>query len=271
MVEIVDYLTTLKHEYEDAITTGGREKVTSLIRSKHIINNIHEYVKAKLIEKGVNQEKIYPRVDETKPEKTMAGFLKQKAQDISILSSTPTPEDITEGVLLGKKDKIGKAILNSSISINVRSQLSSISKNFDTLYERTFAEPLNLHLRVPKLVMGEVYLIPLRAYNSKSMLSKKIHLSESLPIKYIPAFQKINLRESIVGNEYKYERACLLIVDFQTDPPTVINDTDQLIKQGILDEENADEYSLDNLTIDNFVEDILAIYKKRHGSLDPLR
>lgn len=72
----------------------------------------------------------------------MAGFLKKKSQDISIIPEGFREEEITDGVLIGKKDKIGKGILSKSISINIRSQLSSIGKNFDTLYERTFAEAL---------------------------------------------------------------------------------------------------------------------------------
>ncbi len=270
MPNIIDVLARVKAEYEGAIVTGGRDKVTALIRSKKIINHIHEYIKAELVANGVNSEKIYPKPGLTKPELTMAGFLKEKSQDISILSSEFQPEDIVEGTLIGKKDKIGKSVLNSSISINIRSQLSSISKNFDTLYERTFAEPLNLHLRVPKLVMGEVYLIPLMAYNSNAMLKKQIKFSERLPIKYIPAFQKINGRNSAVDNEYKYERVCLLIVDFDRSRPLIINDASKLIELGFLKDNEASQYSLDNLTIDNFVKDLLTVYKNRHGNLRPL-
>ncbi len=271
MPNITKYLAKLKSEYENAIISGGREKVTALIRSKKIINNIHEYVKAELVSKGINPRKIYPPNDETKPELTMSGFLKKKSQDISILSSKPHKEEITEGVLVGETDIIGKNVTNSSISINVRSQLSSISKNYDTLYERTFAEALNLHLRVPKLVMGEVYLIPVFAYDSNAMTENRIKFSERLPLKYIPAFQKINGRGSIRGDEYKYERVCLLIVDFNDTQPVVINDINQLVEKDFLTKEQSTRYSLYNLTIENFVDDILTIYKNRHGSISQLK
>ena len=259
----------MKADYENAISTGGSKGTLSLIRSKKLINHIHEYIKDELVAKGVNPKKIYPRQSATRPELTMIGFLKKKSQDVSILSDDPSQELIDEGVLVGKTDKIGKVVLNSSISINVRSQLSSISKNFDTLYERTFAEPLNLHLRVPKLVMGEVYLIPEVAYDTAAIKKRKVAFKESLPPQYIPAFQKINNRPSAVGDEYKYERASLLIVDFRDDPPRIINDVTDLVTDGIITEVPKG-VTLKGLTIDDFVEDILKVYQKRHGNMTAL-
>lgn len=55
-----------------------------------------------------------------------------------------------DGILKGERDKYGFEFTEHTLSVNVRSQLSSIAKNFDTLYERTFAEAINLHLRCEK-------------------------------------------------------------------------------------------------------------------------
>ena len=166
-------LKEIKILYEQTIKSGGRDGVHSLIRSQKLIGIIHDYIKQELISYGISKDKIFPRLNETKPELRMSGFLKEKKQDISIISGKFKKETIKEGVLIGKIDKIGKDIMNTSISINVRSQLSSLGKNFDTLYERTFAEALNLHLRTNKLIMGEVYMIPLVAYDPKKMAKKE--------------------------------------------------------------------------------------------------
>lgn len=258
--------------YEEA-SHNGTEATLSLIRSSKLIMLIHEYIKEELIAQGVNPSKIFPKIGQTKPETKLVGFLKEKDQDITILPYDAKPEIVNEGVLIGKQDKIGKEVINKSLSINVRSQLSSIAKNFDTLYERTFAEALNLHLRCPQLVMGEVYLVPLVAYDPDVRGNGQFAFKEVLPIiKYINSFQALNNREANEeGNGYKYERVCLLIIDFRPKIPEIVNDVSILVDEGFLTEEDAKNVSLKGLTIGDFVSDILQIYEKRHGSLGPLQ
>lgn len=263
-------LLEMKKLYEETIKIGGRKGTHSLIRSQKLINIIHNYIKEQLVSYGVNPNKIQPPINQTKPELTMAGFLKKKSQDISIIPDDFKEEEITEGVLIGQKDEIGKAVLSKSISINIRSQLSSIAKNFDTLYERTFAEALNLHLRIPKLVMGEVYLVPLVAYDPDKINNKEIGWKEKLPITYIPAFREINNRKSEDIDDYKYERVCLLIVDFRGEKPIIIEDSEQLHKMGWIKKEDIDKFSLKGLGIKDFVKDLLNSYEERHGSIKPL-
>ncbi|MDH3325037.1 MAG: restriction endonuclease [Candidatus Peregrinibacteria bacterium] len=263
-------LIEMKKLYEDTIISGGRKGVTSLIRSQKLINILHNYIKEQLVSYGVNPSKIYPKIDETKPELKMAGFLKEKSQDISIIAGEFKQEIITGGVLIGKKDKIGLKNLSKSLSINVRSQLSSLGKNFDTLYERTFAEALNLHLRIPELVMGEVYLLPLVAYDPKKMKENEIDWDEKAPIKYIPAFREINNRSSTEIDDYKYERVCLLIVDFREEQPVIIESSKQLHEMGWIDEKDIEKFSLKGLGIKDFVKDLLNSYEERHGDISPL-
>jgi len=256
---LIDTLTRIKKEYEETIVSGGTPQVHALIRSKKLIGHLHEYVKTKLVSHGIHPSKMYPPPGLSKPELKMTGFLKEKDQDISVLPRPP------------KKERVGKDIMNKSISINIRSQLSSLAKNFDTLFERTFAEALNLHLRAPKLIMGEVYMVPLIAYDSDAINNKEIAWKEPLPFKYIPSFEMLNNRESEENDEYKYERVCLLIVDFRKDPPEVVTSIKPFIDMGLVDSKIADNFSLEGLSIFNFVSDILKIYEKRHGSLEPLR
>lgn len=261
----------MKQDYESTIAEKGRAGVHSLIRSQRLISHIHEYIKNELISHGVNPVKIYPAVNHTEPEITMSGFLKTKSQDITILPELAKKEIINEGVLLGETDVVGKEISQRSISINVRSQLSSLGKNFDTLFERTFAETLNLHLRLPKLVMGEVYMVPLVAYDPDKIDKHEIGWKEKLPVKYVPAFKELNGRKSFDSDHHKYERLSLLIVDFRHDVPKVITSSKEILENHSLNPSFEEKFSLSGIDIANFVPDILQVYKERHGSLDPLR
>ena len=264
---LIDTLSRIKKYYEEAIVSGGRPEATALIRSKKLIGQLHEYIKTELVSHGVHPSKIYPPPGVSRPELKMTGFLKEKDQDICVLLKPPKTEVVDVGVLMGEKDKVGKENMNKGISINIRSQLSSLGKNFDTLFERTFAETLNLHLRAPKLVMGEVYMIPLVAYDPDAMKKKGIAWKEPLPLKYIHSFEMLNNRKSEKNDAYKYERVCLLIVDFRKDPPEVVTTVKKLIDAKIVDSRIAKRFSLAGLSISNFIPDILRIYEKRHGSL----
>nr|WP_319372823.1 hypothetical protein [uncultured Methanobacterium sp.] len=268
---LTETLSKIKRDYENAILRGGRKEQSSLIRTKKLINLIHEYIKIKLVNNGIETSKIFPPVNQTRGELVMCGLLKEKSQDISILPRKPINGGIvSEGVLKGEIDRLEKNIMSKSISINIRSQLSSLAKNFDTLYERTYAEALNLHLRVPSLVMGEVYMVPLKAYDPDLMKEKKIGWKEKLPLeKYIPAFKYLNNRSLESSEHFKYERVALLIVDFMEDPPKEITSSKYLVKKGYIEPEMSDKLSLEGLSTSNLVSDILEIYKKRHGSLKP--
>jgi hypothetical protein len=279
MPDILDYIIRMKIDYENAITAGGEPAVKSLIRSQKLINLLHEYVKDELIAQGIDPAKIYPPQGQSKPELDIVGLLKKKSQDISILPVLPSVDvsgivAVGDGVLEGENEHINKTTLKSSISINVRSQLSSLGNNFDTLYERTFAEALNLHLRTPELILGEIYLTLLVPYDSDALKTNQIQFKGKLSHKYIPAYAYINNRKLPTDPEYKYERACLLIVDFSTDPPTIINNVNQLVAKGVINQQFAANPKwqrwLNELSIDTFVEDIIKIYKIRHGNLDAL-
>lgn len=263
-------LVQIKQEYEQAITTRGRNGTTSLIRSQQLINHIHEFVKEELVFNGINRSKIYPPLGRPNPEMKLSGFLKGKKQDITVLPNNPTSELINVGLLEGKTDSIGRTNSENAISINVRSQLSSITKNFDTLFERTFAEPLNLHLRLPNLVMGELYMVPTIAYDPDQILHNIIRFREELPSFYIQAFSFLNGRIESNRDHYKYERLCLLIVDFSQNPPELITTHDQLIEQGIITEAQRNNISVDFLNPLTFVSDLIAIYTTRHGNITPL-
>nr|WP_300186318.1 hypothetical protein [uncultured Agathobaculum sp.] len=272
---IEDQLVTFKDMFEEAIRASksdGLKAKTSIIRSSKPINLIHEAVKHELTLQGVKASHLHPPKGKSSPELKIAGFLKQKKQDVCV---TPNCDRVPKvagtidwGPLKYKKleDPLGTSYTEKTLVINVRSQLSSVAKNRDTLFERTFAEALNLHMRYPQMVLGEVYLIPLYEYDEKAMkhkrADKRIRFKKK-PIKiqeYLSFFHGINNRANDTDDLYKYERCALLIVDFRPDHP-VLYTTERLVAEELLDEKFAKDLSA--LSFNNFAKDILTVYENR--------
>lgn len=260
-------LVQFKTLIENAITIGGTEAKINLIRSSAPINLIHEAVKTQLIANGVKAQNIRPKVGQSVGEIPLYGFLKKKKQDVAVIPSgiAPSPET----VLLNKTDPLGSNYTARTLSINLRSQLSSAAKNFDTLYERTFAEAFNLHGRCASIVLGEVYLIAVREYDTTESdqnrvgfkpLDANIHRHVE---KYIRYFEQINNRSVTTQDGHKYERISLLLVDFSPAVPVVYNTRQDLINDGLLDP--ASTASMTNLTFDSLVPNLIQTYQARFG------
>ncbi|GAB6010633.1 hypothetical protein [Viscerimonas tarda] len=229
-------------------------------------------VKSEFIRLGVNETLVRPPLGNSAGELKLSGVLKTKDQDICIIPNhlVPIKEELTyDGLLNGYSDKYGIEYTKHILSINVRSQLSSAAKNFDTLYERTFAEALNLHLRCPKMVLGELYMIPVKEYESKASKNKKVEYRSIKGIdkhieKYLLSFSAINERIDEAKDFYKYERVCLLIVDFSARTPKIYNTDDELRKDGLLP--MGSRASIENLSFPTFASDLLSIYTSRFGT-----
>jgi hypothetical protein len=262
-MNILQILKNIKVDYDTAITTArfngnryadGHKAKEALIRSQRIINLIHEFIKKEFERCGVPAQMIYPPIGHSSPEIKIKGFLKSKNQDVAII---PTAQLVT------LNNTISPAVAKV-LSVNIRSQLSSLSKNIDTLYERTFAEALNLHLSYPKQCLGEVYLIPTHEYDDKTMVKNKILFKKVSKIEdYIRMFHAINGRRATNKDAYKYERVCLLITDFRQKIPKLYSSIEELKKDGLVPINT--DVSLENLTIENFTEDLLSIYAERFG------
>lgn len=257
---------------EKAIIENGESGKKSVINSSKTINILHEVVKFDFIAKGINPNLIRPIFGTSKPEIRVAGFLKFKTQDVCIFPNhlKPLPQTISfNGLHTEKKDQYGELFSEHILSVNLRSQLSSLSKNKDTMFERTYAEPLNLHRRLPKMVLGEVYLLSARELNSNAV---KLHEVAYKPIsvssksslqEYIFGFSALNHRAYQGDDYFKYERVALLIVDFSCVPVKIYETVDDLKKDGFLPAES--NCSLEGLTYHNFIDDLLQIYETRFG------
>jgi len=237
-LSLIQTLRRIKQEYEDAIRNGN---YTNLIRSKKLINILHEFVISEL-RNMVNDGWIIT-------DKKVYGFPKKKEQDILI----QPPQDgtnITVGPML---------------SINVRSQLSSIEKNYDTLFERIFAEALNLHNRFPYMVLGYLYLLPYIGYDSDAAKEREVRLREQYDLeKYILSFLSVSGRQNPSDVPWKYERICLLIVDFAEDPPKIIDDMKLFVERDLVSEKFANMYSFNSLSIENFFNELYKYMMERH-------
>lgn len=267
MAYIDEQLKLFKNMIENSIIQGGTVGKESCIRSSALINIIHDAVKYELIEYGIRRDFIFPHLGETKPEIKLAGFLKQKKQDICIIPGEmeKNPENISWGPLAfqNKYDLYGYEYSTNTLVINIRSQMSSLSKNSDTLFERTFAESMNLHMRYPNIVLGEVYLIPLYEYDDELVKRNKVGFKNRHTDveRYISFFNSINNRVNN-GDVYKYERCALLIVDFRPENPILYRSIEELKATGSVSESFMPDYS--SLSFDTFAKDIISIYAERY-------
>lgn len=199
-------LSNMKAVYEAAILSGEEASednphttTQSVIRSQTLIGMLHNYLRDQLLLRGVKESNIFIKDKEKQKEEVqLTGALKQKKQDLCIFPISENGhalrkrhENIDFGELKNenKTDEYGKDFTEKIISINIRSQLSSLRKNKDTLFERSFAEPLNLHLRCNKMVLGEVFLIPVFEYDDKEMKKNKVKLKKpSFDMKYLDKY-----------------------------------------------------------------------------------
>ena len=273
-------INEIKFELENAISTAtynrkqytnGQAAKEALIRSQNLILKIHEVVKVSLLDeisKYRTDFTIYPPIGERSPEVAVFGLLKSKKQDVVVMfdDMPDTGSHVAEGPLSGSYDPIGQEKAEKSIVVGVRSQLSSVAKNFDTLMERAFAETLNLRLRLPDLVMGDVYLIPVVEYDDTLMKRNIVGWKRDVIAvdKFISTFLAISNRSYVKSDPeiYKYERVALVVVDFRQNPPKILLSTDELKSGGFISGDFDGEY--EPLSPINFAQDIFEVYRKRH-------
>lgn len=276
MPYIDDQLLALKTLFEAKIRENGKKGKTSAIRSSALINIIHDSVKHELIQQRVDPTRIKPKLGKTSGESQLSGYYKQKKQDVCVEPKRirKSKRTISWGPMASEKleDKYGEEYTQNTLVINIRSQLSSIAKNTDTLFERTLAEALNLHKKYPDIVLGEVYLIPTHEYDESTMDDERedhrIAFKEGHTniAKYISFFKELSERKKDPNDPSKYEackyeRCALLVVDFNRDQPYLYRSTAELKAANLVPADF--DIELADLSFDSFAEDILRIYGER--------
>jgi hypothetical protein len=112
------------------------------------------------------------------------------------------------------------------------------------------------------MVLGEVYMIIVKEYDSNASARRRIAFKDSEHIeKYILAFQALNERNAITDPHYKYEKIALLIVDFSQRIPKLYNTTAELINDNLIPRGSL--ANLNTLSLNSFTQDILRIYQTR--------
>lgn len=245
---------------------NGQKAKEALIRSQVPIFELHEFVKQEFINNGVSSNDIFPHVKERKPEIKLNGYFKAKDQDVCVVPSDICDEcqKVDWGVLAteNKVSKYGKNKESKILATNVRSQLSSLDKNSDTLFERMIAEAFNLHKQYPNLVLGELYMIPLYEYDDELMINNEIGFktTPSNVEKYITFFSALNNYKQHPNDLFRYNRAALIIADFSNKNkyPKVYKSSKELKELGLLPLDY--KFELSELSPYTYVTDLLKEY-----------
>lgn len=249
-------LKIMKEDLEEVISSSsfngekkknGHEAAISFIRSQGLINHMHDHIKDQFIQAGVDPDDITPAYGESKPERSLAGYYKNKQQDLVIASESVWDKDTER-----------------AICINLRSQFSSVDKNYDTIMERTAFEPLNTRLNYPEMILGDVFILPVRGYLPAALKNNQIEFDRPTGIeKYIDFFKSVNRPTAPVNNKMAdkltYDRVAVLVVDFSKKEPRVYQTGKELLDDGYTEK----EIDLSPLSIDNFCQDILLAHAKK--------
>lgn len=284
---LVFHLDVLKTMIEQSVLTGtfngsnknskgvvyanGLEAKTALIKSQRPIFELHEFVKEEFIKLGVPELNVFPNVGKRKPEIKLTGFFKSKNQDVSIVpSSVPTQSQLINWGTLSNSNQIstlGRKKEGLVLATNVRSQLSSLGKNSDTLFERMISEALNLHMIYPSMILGEIYLIPVFEYDDSLMTQNKIGFkSKKTNIeKYINFFNSINGYDLTNKEYYKYNRAALVIADFSKTPTKVYTKTQDLLNDNLISQNF--NLKIEDLSPLEYTHDLLSDYQLQNPTI----
>ncbi len=235
-------LVRIKRLYEKEIRSKSGNP-GFLIRSGKIINELHEYLKQELINNGVKKAYIHPPLGKTSPEVPVDGYFKTKRQD-----------------LLVQKDEN-----NPLVSINIRSQLSSVQKNYDTLFERLVAEAVNIHEKFPQVPCGYLYLLSTVGYSSEAMKKNKVVRDEYFNWeKYLTTFDLLADRKNASDKSFKYEKICLLAVDFSPNPPFILSSTNDFLKRNLITKEFAKNFNYSSLKVNDVIERLITVFNQRN-------
>lgn len=118
------------------------------------------------------------------------------------------------------------------------------------------------------MILGEFYMIPVNQYDDSEAKHNKISFVTNRNVhkhieKYLYSFSAINNRKCLKGEEYKYERVCLLVVDFSKNIPIIYNSDDELKAAGLLAEHSY--ASISEMSFQTFAPTLMSLYEERFG------
>ncbi len=159
------------------------------VRNQAFINVLHDYCISELHGVGIVDGKF-----KIIKEATIYGSHKPKDVDVAVIEDINGPQ----------------------IIIGIRSQMSSVAKNILTYYEEIIGDCISLHDRFPMAVLCYIYLLPKRSI--KDGLNESVNLERAERL-----FERIAGRADWRAPKDKYEHFAFLKVDFEKDPPMLID------------------------------------------------
>lgn len=180
------------------------------VRNQAFINIMHDYCISELRNVGIVDGNF-----QVIKEATIYGSHKPKDVDVAVIENINGPQ----------------------IIIGIRSQMSSVAKNILTYYEEIIGDCISLHDRFPMAVLCYIYLLPKRPI--KEGLNESVNLERAERL-----FERIVGRADWRAPKDKYEHFAFLKVDFDNDPPVLID-------------------TIPTLSIDNFFDNIVKTYNDR--------
>jgi len=111
-------------------------------------------------------------------------------------------------------------------------------------------------------------MIPVKEYDDTEAKYNRIAFKKNKNVqkhieKYLYSFSAVNNRRCLCGEEYKYERVCLLIVDFNKSTPVIYNTDDELKAAGLLPEDS--QASINEMNFPTFAPTLMRLYEERFG------
>ncbi len=209
---LIECLTNMKDIYLSNPTTS--------VRNSNFIYHLHQYC----------VDELYSILGENKLQKIELADMKLPKGKPHYPKIPINPQKfqlMQEATLFGShKNKDTDIVISQyangpQITIGIRSQMSSVGKNIETYYEGIIGECISIHDRFPMATVGYVYLLPKSPIKPGLTETIDLERAESL-------FKKITNRYDWHSPTDKYEHFAFIKVDFDTDPPTIIDTCEEL-------------------------------------------
>jgi hypothetical protein len=127
------------------------------------------------------------------------------------------------------------------------------------------------------MVLGEFFILPVTGYDmtkvkknipefekiKQGVSKRKSKTTSEVLEEFIYAFSSVNNRNLASNEDFKYEKVCLIIANFEKSPIKIYNSDADLIADGLLP--NNTTASINDLSFNNFISGLLATYTERFG------
>ena len=212
------------------------ENPDKAIKSQAFIRKLHDYCIYELKRQGLKTEISKRGIGKTHKNKITI-------KDELMVYGSHKPKNVDVGIV---HDEAGPLI-----SISIRSQMSSIMKNFPNYYEGHIGDCISTHDKYPALVYGLIYLLPKKIFrkDKEGNTRKENYKLQDIENK----FEKIANRKDEYDVKHKYEHIALLIVDFEKNPPEIVDFI---------------PHSRSDLRIESFFDKLVKTYKDRNMDLE---